>query len=111
MGSCLGLVSVNIIMTALEPVIVDKLFAANLLKILYSLCRWHLSINKRIRYYIVLKKLNSFHPSLKFTTDKFDDGIEHYLDIKIVDNETNIYFKDTYTQVNTCIFLHMLHGV
>ena len=39
MGSCLGLVSVNIIMTALEPVIVDKLFAANLLKILYSLCR------------------------------------------------------------------------
>ena len=39
MGSRLGLVSVNIIMTALEPVIVDKLFAANLLKILYSLCR------------------------------------------------------------------------
>ena len=39
MGSCLGLVSVNIIMTALELVIVDKLFAANLLKILYSLCR------------------------------------------------------------------------
>ena len=39
MRSCLGLVSVNIIMTALELVIVDKLFAANLLKILYSLCR------------------------------------------------------------------------
>ena len=31
-------------------------------------------------------------------------------DIKIIDNETDIYFEDT-TQVNTCIFLHMLHGV
>ena len=26
-----------------------------------------------------------------------NDGIVHYLDIKIVDNETDIYFKDTHT--------------
>ena len=32
MGSCLGPVLANIIMTELETVIVDKLFAANLLK-------------------------------------------------------------------------------
>ena len=46
---------------------------------------------------MVLEKLKSFHPSFKFTVDKVDDGIVHYLDIKIVDNETNIYFKDTHT--------------
>ena len=34
---------------------------------------------------------------MKFTVDKFDDGIVHYLDIKTVDNETDIYFKDTHT--------------
>ena len=35
---------------------------------------------------------------MKFTVDKFDDGVVHYLDIKIVDNETDIYLKDTHTQ-------------
>ena len=29
--------------------------------------------------------------------DKFDDGFVHYLDLKIVDNETDIYYKDTHT--------------
>ena len=33
---------------------------------------------------------------MKFTVEKFDDGIAHYLDIKILDNETDIYFKDTH---------------
>ena len=52
--------------------------------------------------YIVLKKLNSFHPSLKITVDKFNDGIVHYLDIEIVDNETDIFFKDTHA----CMSIH-----
>ena len=26
--------------------------------------------------------------------DKFDDGVVHYLDLKIVDNETHTYYKD-----------------
>ena len=30
---------------------------------------------------IILDKLNSFHESLKFTADKFDDGNVHYLHI------------------------------
>ena len=34
---------------------------------------------------------------MRFTGDKFDDDIIHYVDIKIVDNETDIYFKDTHT--------------
>ena len=43
---------------------------------------------------------------MKFTVDTFDDGIVHYLDIKIVDNETSIYFKDTHTHTHTCQFTH-----
>ena len=109
MRSCLGPVLTNI-MTELKTVIVDKLFAANLLKFYIRYVDDTLALIKESDINIVLKKLNSFHPSLKFTVDKFDDGIVHYLDIKIVDNETDISFK-AHTQVNTCIFPHMLHGI
>ena len=67
MGSCLGLVLGNII------IIVDKLFKENVLKFY-------------LRYMLILW-LNSFHPNLKFTVDKIYDGMKHYLDIKIIDNE------------------------
>ena len=111
MVSCLRPVLANIIMTELETVIFDKLFAANLLKFYIRYLDDNLALIKESDVKIVLKKLNSFHPSLKFTVDTFDDGIVHYLDIKIVDNETHIYLKDPHTQVNSRIFLHMLHGV
>ena len=45
----------------------------------------------------VLSKLNGFHPSLNFKVDTFDDGVMYYLDFKIIDNETDIYYKDTHT--------------
>ena len=34
---------------------------------------------------------------MKFTDEKVVDGIVHYLDIKILDSETNTCFKDTHT--------------
>ena len=97
MGLYLGPVSDDIIMTELQTETVDKLFAANLLKLNYSLCRWTLALIKESDINVVLKKVNNFHPNLNFTVDKFNDGIVHYLVIKIVDNETDIYFKDTHT--------------
>ena len=42
-------------------------------------------------------KPNCFHPSLNFIVGNFDDGAVHYLDFKIIDNETDIYYKDTRT--------------
>ena len=55
----------------------------------------------------VLSKLNSFYPSLNFTVDKFDDGVVHYLHLKSIDNETDIYYKDIdtcqYMQFSSCI--------
>ena len=44
----------------------------------------------------VLKKFNSFHSSLNFTCDQFQDEV-HFLDIKIDRNKTDIYRKDTHT--------------
>ena len=96
MGSCLGPVLANIIMTELESVIVDKLFAANLLKFYIRYVDDTLALIKEPDIGIVLKKLNSFHPSLKFTFETLDHGIVHYLDVKTVDKETDIHLKDTY---------------
>ena len=95
MGSCLVPVLANF-QTELETAIVDKLFAANLLKFYIRYVDDTLALIKESGINTVLKKLNSFHLILKFTVDKFDDGIAHYLDIKVVDNETDIYFKDTH---------------
>ena len=97
MGSCIGPVLANILMTELETIIVDKLFAANSLKFYICYVNDILVLIKESANNIVQNKLSSFHPSLKFTVEKFDDVIVHYLDIKIVDNETDIYFKDTHT--------------
>ena len=109
MGSCLGPVLANIITTKIETVILDKLFAANLLKFYIRYVDDTLALVKELDIDVVLKKPNSFHPSLMFTVDKFDDDIVHYLDIKIADNKTHIYFKDTHTGQYTDFF-HMLHG-
>ena len=69
MGSCLGPVLANIIMTELETVIVDKLFAADSLKFYIRYVDDTLALIKESDTNIVLNKLNSFHPSLKFTVD------------------------------------------
>ena len=45
----------------------------------------------------VLSKLNGFQLSLNFEVDKFDDGVVHYLYLKLIDNETDTYYKGTYT--------------
>ena len=46
---------------------------------------------------LALIKESDINTVLQFTVDKFDDGIVHYLDIKIIDNQTNIYYKNTHT--------------
>ena len=97
MGSCLGPVLANIIMTELETVTVDKFFEENLLKFYIHYMDDNLALIKESDINTVLHKLNSFHLNLKFTVDKFDDGIVHYLDIKVIDDETDIYYKNTHT--------------
>ena len=97
MGSCLGLTLTNIIMTELETKVVDSLFKDGLLKFYIRYVGDTLALIKESDTDNVLSKLKGFHPSLNFTVGKFDDGVAHYLDLKNIDNETNIYYKDTHT--------------
>ena len=84
-------------MTELEIKIVDSLFKDSLLKLYNRFVDDTLALIKESVIDNVLSKLNGFHPSLNFTVDKFDDGFVYYLDLKIIDNETDIYYKDTHT--------------
>ena len=97
MGSCLGLTLANIFKTELETEVVDSLFKDGLLKFYIRYVDDTLALIKESDIDDVLSKLNGFHPSLNFTVDKFDDGVVHYLDLKIIDNESDIYYKDTHT--------------
>ena len=45
----------------------------------------------------VMTLLNSFHRNLNFTVDTFEDDVIHFLDIKILNNQTDIYYKETHT--------------
>ena len=56
MGSCLGPVLANIVMTELETVIVDKLFAANLSTFYIRYVEYNLALIKESNINIVLKK-------------------------------------------------------
>ena len=67
------------------------LFKDGLLKFLIRYVDRTLALIKESDIHNVLSKLNRFHPSLNFTFD--DDGGVHYLDWKVIDNETDIYYK------------------
>ena len=97
MGPYLGPTLANIIMTELEIKVVDSLFKDGSLKLYIRYVDDTLALIKESNIDNVLSKLNGFHPSLNFTVDKFDDGAVHYLDLKIIDNGTDIYYKDTHT--------------
>ena len=40
----------------------------------------------------IFDKVNSFHTNLKFTIDRFDDNNNHFLDIAIDKNKTDLYY-------------------
>ena len=44
----------------------------------------------------IMKQFNSFDKSIQFTTDRFEDSIVHFLDIKINGSETDLYYKTTH---------------
>ena len=45
-----------------------------------------------------MKQFNSFDKSIKFAIEKFEDGIVHFLDIKINGSETDLYYKTTHAR-------------
>ena len=98
LGSSLGPVLANIILTQFENVIVKPLIETSVLKFYCKYVDDTLVMIKKDKIQHVLNSFNSFDKNLRFTVDTFDDGNIHFLDIKILNNgETDIYIKDTNT--------------
>ena len=94
MGLSLGLVLANIIMTELENQM--NLLADGTVAFYSCYVDDTLLLIKPENVKTVLEEFNSFHSSLNFTCDQFQDEV-HFLDIKIDRNKTDIYRKDTHT--------------
>ena len=96
MGSPLGPLMANVIMTELERVVVKDLFNKEYLKFYIRYTDETLVLMKKSHVLIVLEALNGFHKNLSFTVDTFEDKKEHFLDRLIDRNTTDKFYKDTY---------------
>ena len=98
MGSSLGPVLANIIMTELESKIIKPLIDKNIIKFYCRYVDDTLVMIKPEHIEQVHTLINNFHKSLNFTVDTFDNTNVHFLDLLILDNlDIDIYRKDTFT--------------
>ena len=97
MGSSLGPVLANIILTEFEKTVVQELINCGTIKYYKRYVDDTLLLIKPSNIPALLKIFNKFDENLKFTVDKFPEGIVHFLDIKISVDGTDIYRKDTHT--------------
>ena len=96
-GSSLGLVLANIIMTELEKIVVSDLINSGLIKFYIRYVDDTLLLAKEEDIDNIVQQFNAFDDNLKFTIDKFTDNNVHFLDIKIDRNETDLFYKTTHT--------------
>ena len=108
MGSSLGPVLANIIMTELKRVIVEPLITSGKIKFYIRYVDDTLLLAKEDDMYI-FDKYNSFHKNFKFTKHTFDDNNIHFLDIAIDKSKTDLYYKPTHTGQYSDIA--MFHGI
>ena len=98
MGSALGPVLANIIMTEVEKRVLPKLIEEGVIKFYIRYVDDTLVLVKEDKLDEVLQRFNAFDKNLKFTVDSFDDGVVHFLDILVHSNgETDVYSKSTNT--------------
>ena len=99
MGSALGPVLANIIMTELERLILPKLIESNIIKFYIRYVDDTLVLIKEDSIDEVLSAFNSFDKNLQFTVDEFDDGLVHFLDLNydVATGEIDVYSKPTNT--------------
>jgi len=98
MGSSLGPVLANVIMTEMEKIIVDPLIADGSIPFYTRFVDDTLLLAKPEDVNRILGLFNSFHPKIQFTCDEFLDGNVHFLDLRISDNlQTDIYRKNSFT--------------
>ena len=104
MGSPLGLVLENIIMTELEKIIIKDLVDKSLIKVYRRYVDDTLLLVKEKAMKLIHERLNSFDKNIKCTIDNFPDGNVHFLDIQIDKNHTSIYYIMDSTLDSTHIF-------
>ena len=97
MGSPLAPVLANFIMTELEKIVFQKLATSGMIKFC---CRYvvdTLLLAKPADIPHMHNLFNKFDKNLRFTVDKFENEVPHFLDIKISPIGLIIYRKSTHT--------------
>ena len=97
MGSPLGSLMANVIMTELERMIIKDLFNKGYFKFYIWYMDDTLVLTKKSGLSIVLQALNGFHKNLNFTVDTFRYKKSIFLYLLIDRNTTDIFYKDTHT--------------
>ena len=97
LGSPLAPLLANIIMTDLEYTIIKKLFNTGKIKFYCHYVDDTLLLIKPEDINSVQDMFNSFHDNLRFTVDRFENEVPHFLDIKMSAQGLTIYRKNTHT--------------
>ena len=97
MGASLGPVLANIFMTELEKSVIQKCMHEGVIKFYARYVDDTLVLIKPEDIDRVHKELNGFNKNIKFTVDKFDNEIPHFLDIEIAPDGLSVYHKETQT--------------
>ena len=105
-GLLLEPVLANMIMTEFERLVLDKVIKDGLIKFYIRYVDDTLVKAKVQDIDNIKKQFNSFDKSIQFTVDRFEDGIVHFLCIKINGSETDLYYKTTHTGQFCDVFSH-----
>ena len=101
MGSSLGPVLANIIMTELEDIVIKPLINDNTIRFYSRYVDDTLLLLKPEDIQHVHNALNNFDAKLQFTVDTFELETPHFLDIEISPDGLSIFRKDTNTGLYT----------
>ena len=101
-GSSLGPLLTNIIMTKMEKTIIKMVIDNKILLFYGCYVDYTLVVIKRKHPKLVHDALNCFKKNLNFNVDTFDNAVPHFLDIEIHPDGLSMYWKDT----NTGQFTH-----
>ena len=101
MGSSLGPVLANIIMTELESLIITPLIDSGIIEFYCRYVDDTLLIIKPENIDFVHHSLNSFDTNLQFTVDTFENETPHFLDLQIAPDGLSIFRKVTNTGLYT----------
>ena len=96
MGSALGPVLANIILSEFEKLIVSDLIKSGVIRFYRRYVDDSLVLINPSDIPAVLDKFNSFDKNLQFTVDTFPDNVIHFLDILISSDNTDVYYKSTH---------------